>query len=64
MNNIPYSELRRVFDLATKELSPESRKVAWDSACQRPSSAYFCYAAIVEPEEEVILPPDSLQAHR
>ena len=52
MNTIPYKELRRVFLLATKELSPESRKVAWESAQLRPMSAYYCYASIADPESE------------
>ena len=55
MTKIPYADLRRVFLLATKELSEDARKVAWDSACQRPVSAWNCYAAIAEPEEVTAL---------
>ena len=50
MNKIHYQDLRRVFLIATKELSEESRKVAWQSAQNRPVSAWNCYAAIAEPE--------------
>lgn len=52
MNKIHYADLRRVFLLATNELSPESRKVAWESAQLRPVSAWNCYAAIADPESE------------
>jgi len=52
MTKIPYADLRRVFLLATKELSEESRKVAWVSAQNRPVSAWNCYAAIADPESE------------
>lgn len=41
-------ELRRVFDIAADhaKLSPESRKVAWESAIMNVDRAYECYAAI------------------
>ena len=62
MNTIPYKELRRVFLLATKELSEESRKVAWGSAQQSPVSAYYCYASIApiaDPESEPAGKPEA-----
>jgi len=64
MTKIPYSDLRRVFLLATKELSPESRKVAWNSACQRPVSAWLCYAAIADPEESPVGMPVTVSLRR